>query len=188
MEEVMKAKNDSVRNKVSRKRILLLGGSGKVGVWSALKLVASDLVSEVGIAGRNLERLDRAVSKIGNKAHAVQVDILDEHRLVSVAADYDIILNTAGPEHKVRLPALRGAIAAGKHYCDNGGEGPTVEQQLELDSMAKERDIVAIPGIGSSALFNLLALLAYKRFDRTEEIQICHYAKRYFLEQVNSLQ
>ena len=103
----MKAKNDSVGNKDSLKRILLLGGSGKQGGRYAPKLVASDLVSEVGIAGRNLERLDRAVTKIGNKAHAVQVDILDEHRLASVAADYDIILNTAGPEYEVLLPALR---------------------------------------------------------------------------------
>ena len=122
----MKAKNDSVKSKGSRKRILFLGGSGKMDRGRARELVASDLVSEVGIAGRNLERLNRAVTKIGNKAHAVQVDILDEHRLVSVAADYDIILNTAGPEYEVLLPALRGAITAGKHYCDIGGDGPTV--------------------------------------------------------------
>jgi hypothetical protein len=188
MEEVMNAKNDSAKNEDIRKRVLFLGGSGEQGRSRVRRLVTSDLVSEVGIAGRNLEKLDRAVTEIGNKAHAVQVDILDEHRLVSVAADYDLILNTAGPEYEVLLPALRGAIAAGKHYCDIGGDGPTVEKQLELDSMAKERDIVAIPGIGGSALMNLLALHAYQQFDRTEEIQICNYANQYFLWQVNHLQ
>lgn len=184
----MKAKNDSVKNKDRKKRILLLGGSGKQGLHYGRPLVASDLVSEVGVGGRNLERLENAVTKIGDKAHAVQVDILDEDRLVSVAADYDIILNTAGPEHEVLVPALRGAIIAGKNYCDVGGDGPTVKIQLELDSLAKERDIVAIPGIGSSALFNLLALHACQQLDRTEEIQICSYAKGYYLEQVNYLQ
>jgi len=175
-------------NKDNQKRVLILGGAGGNGVWAASQLVASDLVSEVGLAGRSLERLDGAVTEIGNKAHAVQVDILDERRLAAVVADYDIILNTAGPEYEVLLPALRGAIAAGKHYSDVGADGATMEKQLELDSMAKERDIVAIPGMGGSALFNLLALHAYRQFDRTEEIQVCNYVNGYFSRAVNRLQ
>jgi hypothetical protein len=54
--------------------------------------------------------------------------------------------------------------------------------------MAKERDIVAIPGMGTCpGLFNLLAVHAYQQFDRTEEVQICHYVNRYFSEQVGDL-
>jgi hypothetical protein len=179
-----------VKEKVHhRTRVLILGGSGTSGEASARRLVSSDLVSEVGIAGRNRDSLDRTVSRIGNKARAVQVDILDEPRLASVAADYDVILNTAGPEFEVLLPALRGAIAAGKHYCDIGADGATVEKQLELDSMAKERDIVAVPGIGIvPGLYNLLALHAYRQFERTEEIQVCHYVYRYYSQQVDNLQ
>ena len=169
-------------------RILLLGGSGGSGSYSGPHLVGSDLVSEVGIAGRNLDALNRVVAMLGNKARAVQVDILDERRLASMVADYDIVLNTAGPEYEVLLPALRGAIAAGKHYCDIGADGPTVVKQLELDSKAKERDIVAIPGMGiCPGLFNLLAVHAYQQLERTEEIQLCHYVNRYFSQQVDNL-
>jgi hypothetical protein len=176
-------------NKGSGMRVLLLGGSGTSGDASARRLVASDLVSEVGVTGRNRDVLDLTVSKIGNKARAVQVDILDERRLASVAADYDVILNTAGPECEVLLPALRAAIDAGKHYCDIGADGATVAKQLELDSMAKERDIVAVPGIGIiPGLYNLLAVHAYRQFEHTQEIQLCHYVNRYYSQQVDSLQ
>ena len=175
-------------NESNGKRVLILGGSGGLGVRAGSQLAASDLVSEIGVAGRTLEKLDRAVAKVGKKAHAVQVDILDEQRLTAVVADYDLILNTAGPEYEVMLPALRVAIAEGKHYCDVGGDGTTVEKQIELDALAKERDIVAIVGLGGSALGNLLAAHAYRQFDRTEEIRICHYANRYFIGQVKHLQ
>lgn len=59
-------------------RVLILGGSDKFGSLSACRLVESDLVSEVGIAGRNQDALTDVVAKVGNKAKAVQVDILDE--------------------------------------------------------------------------------------------------------------
>jgi len=150
-------------------------------------LVASDLVSEVGIAGRNQDALTRVASEVGDKARAVQVDILDERRLASVAADYDVVVNTAGPEWEVLLPALRGAIAAGTHYCDIGADGRTVEKQLELDSMAKERDIVAVVGMGlDPGLDNLLAVHASRQFDRVEEVQP-RYVAGYIPQAVDEL-
>ena len=76
-------------------RILILEGSGTSGSNAARRLAASDLVTEVGIAGRNQDALNRVVAEIGDRAQAVQVDILDTPRLASVAAHYDIIVNTA---------------------------------------------------------------------------------------------
>jgi saccharopine dehydrogenase-like NADP-dependent oxidoreductase len=106
----------------------------------------------------------------------VQVDIHDEQRLASMAANYDIIVNVAGPEWEVLLPALRGAIAAGTQYCDIGADGATTEKQLELDSMARERDILAVVGIGyDPGLSNLLAVHATLMLNRVDEVQLCHH-------------
>ena len=113
-------------------RVLLLGGSGRYSSSSGRHVAEFDLVSEVGVAGRNEDALNRVATQIGSKARVVQVDILDERRLASVVADYDIVVNMAGPEHEVLLPVLRTAIAAGKHYCDVGADGETVEKQLAL--------------------------------------------------------
>lgn len=169
-------------------RVLLLGGSGRYSSASGRHVAEFDLVSEVGVAGRNEDALNRVATQIGGKARVVQVDILDERRLASVVAEYDIVVNMAGPEHEVLLPVLRAAIAAGKHYCDVGADGQTVEKQLELDSMAKERDIVAIPGIGvCPGLDNLLAAHAYQQLDRTEDIQLCFHVTGYFSTAVDRL-
>ncbi|MBI2973466.1 MAG: saccharopine dehydrogenase NADP-binding domain-containing protein [Armatimonadetes bacterium] len=156
-------------------RVLLLGGTGRFGSITARRLVAADVVSEVAIAGRSPDRLTRAVSELGEKARTVQVDLRDEERLAFIAADYDIVVNTAGPEWEVLLAGLRGAIAAGRHYCDIGADGATAETQLQLDSIAKERDVVAVVGMGlDPGLSNLLAVRASRQFDRVEEVQLCY--------------
>ena len=56
--------------------------------------------------------------KIGDKARAVCVDIRDVARLASIASDFDIIVNAAGPTSEVQLPAVQAAIEAGVHYSD----------------------------------------------------------------------
>ncbi|HIJ16954.1 MAG TPA: hypothetical protein HA364_04160 [Thermoplasmata archaeon] len=155
-------------------QVLLLGGSGRFGESVARCLVRSEVVSEIGLAGRNERVLRRRASEVGDKAYSVVVDILDEHRLTSVARDYDIVVNAAGPEWEVLLPALRAAIDAGTHYCDLGADGRTAEKQLELDSLAREHDVVAIIGLGfDPGVDNLLAVHACRQFDSVDEMMFC---------------
>lgn len=157
-------------------RVLLLGGSGRFGETAARCLARSGVVSEIGIAGRNESVLRRRASEVGDKAHSVLVDICDERRLASVASDYDIVVNAAGPEWEVLLPALRAAIDAGIHYCDLGADGRTAERQLELDSMAKKQDVVAIIGVGfDPGIDNLLAVHASKQFDSVDDMLFCFH-------------
>lgn len=154
-------------------RVLVVGGSGLFGSLTARRLASSDLVSEVAVAGRKEERAARVASEIGEKARAVQIDVRDERRLATVAADYDIVVNVAAPEWEVLLPALRAAIAAGTDYCDIGGFGFTAEQQLQLDSAARERGVVAVVGMGlDPGVSNLLAVHGTRKFDRLEEVQL----------------
>lgn len=126
-------------------RVLLLGGAGRFGSSTARHLAAAHIVSELTIAGRNMDALIRRASEIGDKARTVQLDARDERSVASEAADYDIVVSVAGPDFEVHLPALRGAIAAGTHYCDLGGDGPTAERQLELDSAASNRGVLNAP-------------------------------------------
>ena len=163
------------------KRVLIAGGASGIGLGTAVRLAASDLVSEVAVAGRKEDRLQKALTKIGAKGRAVTLDATDEPRLTAVAKDYDIVLVTAGPAWEVLLPALRATIAAGVHYCDVAGDGPIVEAQLELDAAAKAQDVVAIPGMGTSpGADNLLAVHACRQLDRTEELQLSHYVTGYY--------
>ena len=49
-------------------RVFLLGGAGHVGMLTARRLANHHKVSEVMIAGRNVERTRHAASEIGDKA------------------------------------------------------------------------------------------------------------------------
>lgn len=154
-------------------RVLALGGAGSVGQYTVPKLAASDLVSEITIAGRDLASAKHAAARLGEKCNAIQADITDETRLASIAAGYDIIVNTAGPEYKVVLPALRAAIDAGVDYCDISCHGSTTEKALALDSSARAADVTALLGIGVEGLSNLMLKHAYQQLDRAERLRFC---------------
>lgn len=155
-------------------KVLLLGGTGILGKDAAELLAREKLVTEIAIASRRLEAAQRVASEIGDKARAVSVDIKDQPRLVSIAGDYDIVVNAAGPTFEVQVPALRAAIEAGSHYCDIGVDGNTTERALELDAQARARAVTAVIGIGlDPGLSNLLALHATHQLDKTEELYVC---------------
>jgi len=154
-------------------QVLALGGSGTFGRMAAKILVSSNAVSEIVIAGRNMEAAKAAAAELGNKASALQVDILDEARLASLMAGSNVVVNTAGPEHKVVLPALRAAIKAGVDYCDLCAYGPVTEKGLALDAAAKASNVTAIMGIGQAGLSNLRMMHAAHQLDHVEELRFC---------------
>jgi len=173
-------RSDRMRTPRSAK-VIALGGANWYGQRTAQLLVASDLVSEIVIAGRDLEAAERIAAGLGKKATAVRVDVLEKGRLASLAADADIVVNTAGPEWVVVVPALREAIQAGVDYCDIGGYGPTTEQALALHDAATAAGVTAVLGVGvDPCLSNLMMVHATRRLDQTEEL-------RYSIFQVTGL-
>jgi len=151
-------------------KVFMLGGYGGVGILSSELLAKSDLVSEIALAGRNMERAKQAVADIGDKAQAVQVDGADEEQLASLAAGHDIIVNAASNE--VALPALHAAIRIGAHYCDVGWGRDFIAQMLELAVEARGAGITAIICTGASpCLTNLMGVHAADQLDETEQLQ-----------------
>lgn len=155
-------------------KVFALGGAGEFGRESSAKLAACDLVAEIVIAGRDLERAERFARELGDKASAVRVDIADERRLAALIAGSDLVVNTAGPEFRAVLPALRAAIAAGVDYCDLCCLGPITEEALGLDEDAKAAGITAVVGAGIvTALTSLMMMHAAQRLDQADELRFC---------------
>jgi hypothetical protein len=151
-------------------KVFLLGGYGAVGLPSAKLLVESDLVSEIALAGRNMESAQQAAAEIGDKARAVQVDGADEKQLGSLVAGYDVIVNSVS--NQLALPALRAAVRAGAHYCDVGWGQDFIAQMKELATEAKGAGITAIICTGiSPCITNLMGVHAANQLDVTEQIQ-----------------
>jgi hypothetical protein len=151
-------------------KVFVLGGYGAVGLTCAELLVEIELVSEIALAGRSVERAKQAAAKIGDKARAVQVDGADEKHLASLVAGYDIIVNTAS--NKVALPALRAAIRAGAHYCDVGFGRDFIAQMLEPAAEARDAGITAIICNGNApSITNLMGVHAADQLGETEQLQ-----------------
>jgi len=156
-------------------KVFALGGYGKVG-FAAIKLLAqSDLVTEIAIAGRSLERAEKAATEIGAaevgaKVIALHADGTDEQELTSLLAGYDIIINAA--YDGTVLPAIRAAIRTGTHYCD---ANVVNEQTLQpaTASAAEEAGITAIVATGvSPCISNLMGVHVARQLEEVEQLQI----------------
>lgn len=151
-------------------KVFMLGGYGGVGLPGVKLLVKSDLVSEIAIAGRNMERAQQAAVEVGDKAIAVQVDATDEKQLASLVAGYDIIVNSVS--NQLALPVLHAAVRAGAHYCDVGWGQDFIAQMNELAAEARGAGITAIICTGiSPCITNLMGVHAANQLDVTEQLQ-----------------
>ena len=138
-------------------KVFALGGYGEIGLAAAKLLAQSDLVTEIAVAGRNLDRAEKAATEIGEKAVAVRADGTDEQELTSLLAGYDIIMNSAWSDSVV--PAIQAAMHHGAHYCDAASFGDFVAQVLQLASEAKAAGISAIVANGiSPCISNLMGV------------------------------
>jgi saccharopine dehydrogenase-like NADP-dependent oxidoreductase len=152
-------------------KVFVLGGYGKTGLPAIQLLAQSDLVTQIAVVGRSLERAEKAVAQVGEKAIAVQADGTDEQVLTSLLAGYDIILNAA--YHKSVPPAIKAALRTGTHYCDVASWGGFLEQALQLNSEARTAGITAIIAVGiSPCISNLMGVYAARQLDEVQQLQI----------------
>ena len=155
-------------------RVFLLGGAGLVGQSVAEKLAKNAAVTEITIAGKNLDRARNAASVIGEKANSIKADATDERQIARLVADYDILVNTSGPDYLVQPSAVKAAIRAGVHYCDVSCDGPAAEKVLKLNAKAQAAGLTAIIGIGwGPGLDNLMMVHAARQLDRVDSVHTC---------------
>jgi saccharopine dehydrogenase-like NADP-dependent oxidoreductase len=154
-------------------KVLLLGGTGVAGKGAASLFVRENLITEIGVASRHIEAAQRTAAAIGEKARGVCADIKDPHKLASIASEYDIIVNTAGPTSEVQIAAIQAALEAGVHYCDLGINGRPAEKALGLDAQARAKGVTAIIGTGWCAVTGLMAVHASQQLEKVEELFTC---------------
>ena len=150
-------------------RVFALGGYGKVGLPAIKLLAQNDLVAEIAVAGRSLERAEKAAREIGEKGIAVQADGTDEGELTSLLAGYDIIVNAATT--KAVLPAVWAAIHNRAHYCDVA-HGTVIGQALRLAADAEAAGITSIVGNGiAPGIINLMGVHVARQLQEVEQLQ-----------------
>ena len=99
-------------------RILIFGGSGKMGATVAWDLVKEEDVTEVGLVGRQESSLQRAKNWIGSsKIKTHQLDIANLEESKALMQKYDVCISTL-PNRKSSYQFVRAGIEAGVNIVD----------------------------------------------------------------------
>ena len=154
-------------------KVLALGGYGTFGKFVAKNLCTSDSVTEIVIAGRNLDAAEKLARELGSKASAAKIDAMSEGEIIAAARGSDLLISTAGPDYKVSFPAAKAAVRAGIDYCDLCADCDTTERLLMLDSDAKAADTAILLGTGyCPGETNLLLKHAASQLDTVEDLRL----------------
>ncbi|XP_050221905.1 uncharacterized protein LOC126672052 isoform X2 [Mercurialis annua] len=105
--------------KTRNSRVLVLGGTGRVGGSTAIALskLCPDL--QIIIAGRNKEKGDALVAKLGSNSDFARVDIDNAESLKSALTGVDVVVHAAGPfQQAKKCSVLEAAIETKTAYVD----------------------------------------------------------------------
>jgi short subunit dehydrogenase-like uncharacterized protein len=136
------------------KRILLYGATGFSG-----RLIAAEArrrMDEGRYRGTGVVLGARDRSALIDVAEELELPYmafaLDDRTTVEAAlADFDVVLNAAGPFAHTGLALAKCAIATGCHYVDLNGEVDVYQQLDDLGRLALQREVAMVSGAGFTA-------------------------------------
>lgn len=102
-------------------RILVLGGTGRVGSSTAACLLKLTPQHSITLAGRREEGYKDAIERRPalKTTMFAKIDITDRDAVASAAAEHDLVIHTAGPFQRSKdLSVLEACIAMGTPYID----------------------------------------------------------------------
>jgi len=151
-------------------KIVVLGGTGLTGRCAVRDLVGSPGVSEVVMAGRNLNKARKIAEEINStKVSIAQFDATKHDTIVKAIGDSEVVVNAVQFYHNIDI--MKASLEAGAHYLDLGGLFHTTLKQLELNEKFKKAELTAIVGIGECpGITNVMARHAADRLDSIDSI------------------
>jgi saccharopine dehydrogenase (NAD+, L-lysine-forming) len=127
----------------------VLGAGGTIAPAIVRDLAESEEISDLLLLDLDEARATTvAAYHGGGKARPLEVDARDTDALQRALSDVELLVNSAG--YRVNLEAMRACLGAGCHYLDLGGLYWMTARQLELDEQFRERELLALLGMGSS--------------------------------------
>ncbi len=155
-------------------RALVLGGAGAVCKETTRDLARYSKFDEIVVADGNDQATKALVAEIAD-SRLSQVHLVadDEGALVRLFDGFDVVVN--GLPFKYDLAVTRACVEACVHGLDISSEDP----QFDLNALAKERDVLFVPGVGATpGITNMMVARAAQVLDRLEEVDIYFAAFR----------
>jgi len=157
------------------KKIIVLGGCGAVG-RVATKTLLSFGNFEITVADKERNLFEKTFEGFTNLIKFLEFNADDINSIRDAIKDSDIILNTVGPYYKYGPKILKEAIELNKNYVDVCDDFDATKEDLNLNEIAKNKNLSCLIGMGSSPGFaNVLVKFAEDfLFDQIESIDIYH--------------
>lgn len=128
-------------------------------------------------AGRDPDRVERAVAGVGTIEGVRRVDVTEPHTVDDLAADVDVLATTVGPFVELGQAPYEAAIRSGCHYLDSTGEQPFVRWAYE-HPMAGETSSTLIPACGfDSVPGDLLSAVAADSVEAPVEVHVSYLVR-----------
>lgn len=142
-------------------------GTGMVG-----QVMAADLASNPGFsvtaADFSQDNLVNVERRCGSKVKTIRADLSDSATLRKIIAGADIVLGALSS--RIAFSALRTILESGKNFCDISF---MAEDPLELDSLAKKHNVMAVVDCGvAPGMSHLLAGYAAAQLSNCDNIEI----------------
>ena len=131
-------------NNKAAKKIVLYGSYGYTG--SLISEIASKSGLNVILSGRDTEKLKEQSERLGLPFMTASLDTPSE--LDAVLKDAMVVLHCAGPFVHTWRPMAEACLRNGCHYLDITGEIAVFENLKAMDRQFKEKEIMAMPGVG----------------------------------------
>ncbi|KAJ0229893.1 Sacchrp_dh_NADP domain-containing protein [Hirschfeldia incana] len=163
-------------------RVLVLGGTGRVGGSTAVAL--SKLCPEIKIvvAGRNREKGEAMVAKLGENSEFAQVDINDSNMLQTSLRDVDLVVHAAGPfQQAPKCTVLEAAIKTKTAYIDVCDDTSYAFRAKSLQAEALAANVPAIttagiyPGVSNVMAAEMVAAARSEDKGKPEKLRFSYY-------------
>ncbi|KAJ1689083.1 hypothetical protein LUZ63_013238 [Rhynchospora breviuscula] len=131
-------------------RVLILGGTGRVGSSTATALSHLCPGLQLRIGGRNRKQGAALVSSLGENSEFVELDIYNQKMLKEVLEGVDLVVHAAGPfKVQDKCAVLEAAISSKTAYvdvCDN------TDYALRAKGLHKKAIAAGIPAITTAGI------------------------------------
>lgn len=171
-----------LQEKVKCSRVLILGGTGRIGGSTATSL--SNLCPDLNIivGGRNREKGASMVAKLGKNSKFAEVNIDDKASLDAALKDVDLVVHSAGPFQQTgNCNVLEAAIRTKTAYLDVCDDTSYAFRAKSLMNEALAADVPAIstggiyPGVSNVMAAELVRIAGIERKSKPEKLRFYYY-------------
>ncbi|KAK9154784.1 hypothetical protein Sjap_002264 [Stephania japonica] len=163
-------------------RVLILGGTGRVGGSTALALTNLSPDLRILVGGRNREKGAALVAKLGEGSEFAEVDIDNLKALEAYLNDVDLVIHAAGPFQRTeKCKVLEAAISTKTSYVDVCDDTSYAWRAKSLHKKAVAADVPAIttagiyPGVSNVMAAELVRHARNQKLGEPERLRFSYF-------------